>query len=332
MANLDLDAHWGGQNGDADPIEAAASQAASGQLGVGAYGDAVAGRIDIEHVERRGRTYAEALALADGEVEDAVVAAEEFAAGGDEFPGGLRYLFALLFKIGGEELLVVAAGDEADLLRVGLLGQSQAVRTGDFADLGLGQAAQRKERARQLLLREAEEEVGLVLGEICGPLENPAPARGVELVDRVVAGGDAAGADGAGGEEQLVELEVVVAERAGNRRAAGQVFIDERPDHIALEALLLVDDVVGDAEVLGDSAGVVDIVQRTTPACLGRVGNAVTAGQAGLVPKLEGEADYAGAAAGLRVALVGEHGRNRRGVYPSGHGYGDGCVLRHEIF
>jgi hypothetical protein len=42
-----------------------------------------------------------------------------------------------------------------------------------------------------------------------------------------VAGGDAAGADGARGLEQLVELEVVVAERAGNRRAAGEVLVDE---------------------------------------------------------------------------------------------------------
>ena len=28
---------------------------------------------------------------------------------------------------------------------------------------------------------------------------------------------------------------------------------------------------------------------------------------------------------------VGEHRRNRRGVNPSGHGYGNGCVARHDL-
>jgi hypothetical protein len=54
------------------------------------------------------------------------VAAENFAVGCDQFAGGLRDLLALLFEIGGDELLVVAAGDEADLLRVGLLGERQS--------------------------------------------------------------------------------------------------------------------------------------------------------------------------------------------------------------
>ena len=174
----------------------------------------------------------------------------------------------------------------------------------------------------ELLLGEAEEEVGLILGQIGGALENPAGARRIELVDRVVAGGDAVGADGARGLEQLVELEMVVAERAGNGRAAGEILVDEGPDHVALEALLLVDDVVGNAEVLGDVARVVDIVERAAAAGLGCIGNAMLAGEAGLIPKLEGEADD-----GLAVA-VGEHGRYRRGVYPSGHGYGDGCWLQ----
>ncbi len=61
-----------------------------GQLGVGAHGDAMAGGVDIEHVERRGRADAQALALADGEVEDAVVVADDLAVGGDQFAGGLR--------------------------------------------------------------------------------------------------------------------------------------------------------------------------------------------------------------------------------------------------
>ena len=55
------------------------------------------------------------------------MAAQHLAAGGDQFASGLREPFALLLKIRGEKLLVVAAGDEAYLLRVGLLRQRQAV-------------------------------------------------------------------------------------------------------------------------------------------------------------------------------------------------------------
>jgi len=38
----------------------------------------MAGRVDIQNVQRRGRTDAEALALAHGEVEYAVVMAHDF--------------------------------------------------------------------------------------------------------------------------------------------------------------------------------------------------------------------------------------------------------------
>ena len=101
------------------------------------------------------------------------------------------------------------------------------------------------------------------------------------------------GADAARGLEQLVELEMVVAERARDRRASGEILANKRPHHILLEALLLVDDVVGNAQVLGDAAGVVDIIERAAAAGLGRVGDAVLAGEAGLIPELERQADDA---------------------------------------
>jgi len=78
--------------------------------------------------------------------------------------------------------------------------------------------------------------------------------------------------DGAGGLEQLVEFQVVVAERAGNGRTPGQVLGNKWPHHILLETLLLVHDVVGNAQVLGNAAGVVDVVQRTAAAALGASG------------------------------------------------------------
>ena len=94
--------------------------------------------------------------------------------------------------------------------------------------------------------------------------------------------------------------------------------LDEGADDVALEALLLVDDVIGDAEVLGDAAGVVDVVDRAA-AALHLLGHALLAGETALVPELHGEADEL-------VALGLEHGRHGRGVDSAGHGYGDRVV------
>ena len=44
-----------------------------------------------------------------------------------------------------------------------------------LADLGLGHAAQRKDRAAQLFLRKSEQEVGLILRQIRRPLQQPSP-------------------------------------------------------------------------------------------------------------------------------------------------------------
>ena len=262
---------------------------------------------------------AEALALADGEVVNALVLADAAApAVGDEFAGGVGHGLALLLEVVGDELLVVAAGDEADLLRIGLVGEGQLAFAGDFANGRLVQVAQREEGVGELLLGEAEEEPGLVLGAVGGALEDPAAARGVVLVAGVVAGGDALGADLAGGAQKLVELEVVVAERAGNRRAPGEVVVDEGPNDIVLEALLLVDDVVRNVERLGDTARVVDIVQRAAAAGLGRVRDAGLAGEAVLVPELQGKADDVG-------SLGAQHGGDGRRVDSAGHGDGDGA-------
>jgi len=231
-------------------------------------------------------------------------ATDDFAIRGNQLAGSLGHLLTLLFEIGGEELLVVATGNEADLLRVWLLGKRKAALASHFADLGFGELAEREKGAGKLLLGETEEEVRLILCQVGGPLENPALAGGVVFIDRVVAGGDAACADGAGRLDERVELEVVVAERAGNGRASVEILVDEGTNDVALEAVLLVDDVVRNSQVLGYAAGVVYVIQRTAAAGLGSVWNAVPSGEAGLVPELKGEADDC-------VSTLGEHGRYR---------------------
>ena len=66
-----------------------------------------------------------------------------------------------------DEALVVAAGHEADALRVALVGDGEPRLLGDAAHLrGLDEATERKEHVREAGLREAVEEVALVLGGV----------------------------------------------------------------------------------------------------------------------------------------------------------------------
>ncbi len=112
----------------------------------------------------------------------------------------------------------------------------------------------------KLLLGEPEQKISLVLGEIRRALENPAPARRIIFVYRVMASGDTAGADRARGPEQLVELQMVVAQRAGNRRAPGKILAHKGPHHILLEALFLIHDVIRNAQMLSNASRIVYVV------------------------------------------------------------------------
>src|ERR1035438_689434 len=133
-----------------------------------------------------------------------------------------------------------------------------------------------------------------------------------------MAGGDFVGSDLTGDDEKLIELEMIVAEAAGDGCASGEILFDKGTHNIALKALFVIDDVVGNAECFGDATGVVDIVDRTA-ATLDGFGHADVSGEAALVPELHGEANEA-------VAFGAEHGRNGGGVNSSRHGYGDGCA------
>ena len=77
-----------------------------------------------------------------------------------------------------------------------------------------------------------------------------------------MAGSDALGADLARDHQQLIELQVIVAEAARDGRAPGKIFFNERADHVALETLFVIDHVIRDADLLGDAAGVVNVVER----------------------------------------------------------------------
>src|SRR5579859_4919479 len=134
-----------------------------------------------------------------------------------------------------------------------------------IAHLGLGHLAQRKTSAAELLLGKAKEEISLVLGRIGSPLQQPAIALCIELATRIVAGSQQVSADLPGSDQQLVKLEMVIAEAARNRSPSGEILLHKRTHHVVLKPLLVVHHVIRNAEVLGYTSGVVNIVDGATP-------------------------------------------------------------------
>src|ERR1019366_9234234 len=292
VADLDLgpDGGSGGQPGDGNPIHLFGDEARALQVVIAADGDALAGGVGGNHVERFAGGYSEALTLSHGEMVHALVVAERTAFGGDDLARRALHGDALFLEVGIHEGRVVAVGDEADLLAIALGGHGETHGARDVAHFGLMQFAERKQSARQLRLGQAEEEVGLIFGLIHGAQQLIAPAGGVEADARVMGGGHVVRAHGIGHLQEAFELDVVIAEGAGDGGASGEILLDEGLHHVLFELPLEVDDVVGDANLLGDAAGVVDIVEgaaasgpRGGPAFGGR-----QFGEAGLGPQLHG--------------------------------------------
>src|SRR5258708_8862512 len=136
--------------------------------------------------------------------------AQDPAVRGHKFAGNVRKRISLLGHISVNELLVISAGDKTYLLRVRLLRQRQTILPRQLADLRLIHVAQRETRAAKLFLRETKEKVSLVLRSIGGAAQQPPVALRVKLAAGVVSCGQQVSADLAGGEQQLVKLQMVV--------------------------------------------------------------------------------------------------------------------------
>src|SRR6476659_7537777 len=140
--------------------------------------------VDTENVERNGGGEAQALALTDGEPVHAPVSPEDTAGG---IPDRARPgLDAVPF----EERGVIAVRHEADLVAVRLVGHLKPERTGMRAHRLLVQRTDGKARVSELVLREREQEVRLILRLVQAALEQEAPSRRVLLHACVVAGGN----------------------------------------------------------------------------------------------------------------------------------------------
>src|SRR4051794_39351879 len=143
MADLRLHPHWVPKLRNRDPVQLARAQRLRHQLISAAHHDLALSAIDLQNVKRIARRDAKSFALPHGEVVYAVMLADDVAIRRDQLARGVRQGLARLFQISIDELGVIAAGDEADLLRVGFSAimspSSRAfARTSDFLMLPIG--------------------------------------------------------------------------------------------------------------------------------------------------------------------------------------------------
>src|SRR5262249_18905844 len=107
------------------------------------------------------------------------------------------------------------------------------------------------------------------------------------------------------------ELQVAVAVHAGDGRPSRGVLADEVRDHVLLELVLEVDDVVGNADRPRGAPGVVEIVQGAAAAELHLALR--------LVIELHGQTDHI-------VTLARQQGCCHRRIHAPTHGYDDAHV------
>src|SRR5262249_59180100 len=114
------------------------------------------------------------------------------------------------------EVGMLPGGDEADLLAVLLRRDPQPEAARFLADGGLVEVPDRESRARELRLRQREEEVRLVLLRVHAAAQAVALRRLVVVDLRVMPGGDRPGVETGGPLDQRPELQVAVAVHARN--------------------------------------------------------------------------------------------------------------------
>ena len=132
-----------------------------------------------------------------------------------------------------------------------------------------------------------------------------------------MAGGDVLRAELAGPIEEAAKFEVLVAHHAWIGRSASLVFGGEILNDPVLEFRRLVDEIIGDAQLMADRPGIGDGL-RTAAFVLG-------ARHAVLGPELEGNADDV-------VALLEQKRRGRGGIDSTAHSDNDACFcLSHNM-
>jgi hypothetical protein len=202
-----------------------------------------------------------------------------------------------------EERGPTAAGDEAHVHALGLVSGAQPERCRLRADLRLRELADRQEGARELVRPEHVQHVRLVLGPIRAA-EQPRRASGA-IDARMVAGGEVVEAEQACPLQQGAELDHAVALDTRVGCGALRVRAHIRIHHAVSKRRGVVEHVVGDPELGGD------------PACVLDVGHAATAGIGLAAPELQRDARDV-------VALAQQQSRGYGRVDSAAHGHEHG--------
>src|SRR5580704_4450569 len=295
IANLYLGANWRLNRRDRNPVHVPGREFGAQEIFIAADDHALGSRFSSDDVQWLACGHTKPAPLADGEVMHARVFAEHVTLGVANLALRLFRSDATLAKVSVDECRVVAVGNEADLLAIRLGGDGQSQFASQFANLRLGVTSQRKIGARQLLLFQAEQKIGLILGVVRAAAHLIAVGRVVKADARVMAGRDARGPHARRQIEELIELDEVVAERAGNGRAACQIIVDKRLHHLLLEARLEINHVIGNPQMLRDMTRVIDVVKRAAAARRAAFRNKLR--QATLIPELHRQPNYGLAAA-----------------------------------
>jgi hypothetical protein len=152
----------------ADPVDVAQFDTIHPQRLARSHHDAAAGGIELDDVERRSRRDAQSLALADGEMNDALMPADDVAAEIDDVAGLDRAGLQPTDDVG-----VAPGRHEADILAVLLVGDFKFEAPRQFAHLGLAHVAERKAQIIELLGRGCEQEITLVAIAVGGANHRP---------------------------------------------------------------------------------------------------------------------------------------------------------------
>ena len=144
-----------------------------------------------------------------------------------------------------DDARVIAVGNEADVLTIGLIRHGQAEARRKHPGFALVEAAQREAQEIELLLRGRKQEIALIAGGACRldhlPALRPWPA------SHIVPRDQRRGAKLAGGLQKIGKFYGLIAAHAGDRRFAREIARCEIGDDRFLEAILVVQHVVRDA-------------------------------------------------------------------------------------
>ena len=271
----------------------------SGWRGIIADDDAIIFRIQFHNVNRLAGRDAETFALADGVKFNAVVMAENVAVNIRDFAAMLLHEVRRL-----EKAAVIVVRHETDFHALLLVGGLELAIPRHSAGVALGLFTERKNRARELILSEREQEITLILPRIASAFKQMTRTIRTFFDTRKMSCCDELRAKLIRAVNEPSEFQILIAHHARIRRAAGLVFIGEVTDDVLLEFSRLVNEVVRDVELVADRARVGDGLR--TAALVLRTVHAI------LRPELERDADDL-------IALLQQQRRRGGGVHSPAH-------------